>query len=169
MGRACSMKVLASSRAFHLSTSPPLAPHAACAMYEQRITMCQVRPEDVQADHVELTIKGMFVPRADLYRFLNAINGETAYSGKMFNLPVRSEGAPTAFTVARHSRKDSRAGRPYVPTARAHLLCVCRSSWFCSHPMPSWAWNAPNVPHLGADRSSIRHPMILDISGHIGS
>lgn len=55
--------------------------------------MCQVRPEEVQADHVELTIKGMFVPRADLYRFLNAINGETAYGGKMFNLPVRSERA----------------------------------------------------------------------------
>ena len=65
-------------------------------MYEQKITMCQVRPEEVQADHVELTIKGVFVPRADLYRFLNTINGETAYGGKVFNLPVRSEGAPTA-------------------------------------------------------------------------
>lgn len=52
--------------------------------------MGQVRPEDVRADHVELTIKGVFVPRADLYRFLNAIEGETAYGGKMFDLPVRS-------------------------------------------------------------------------------
>lgn len=70
-------------------------------MFEQKITMCQVRPEEVQADHVELTIKGVFVPRADLYRFLNAISGETAYGGKMFNLPVRSERAPIAFTAAR--------------------------------------------------------------------
>ena len=99
------MAVLASSRAFRLFISPLLVPHAACAMYEQKITMCQVRPEEVQADHVELTIKGMFVPRADLYRFLNAINGETAYGGKMFNLPVRNELTPTDFTVARQSMK----------------------------------------------------------------
>lgn len=52
--------------------------------------MGQVKPGDVRADHVELTIKGMFVPRADLYRFLNAIEGETAYGGKTFDVPVRT-------------------------------------------------------------------------------
>ena len=55
---------------------------------QQTVTMGQVNPRDVQADHVELTIKGQFMPRGDLYRFLNSVNGQTAWGGKVFDVPV---------------------------------------------------------------------------------
>lgn len=56
------------------------------------MTMGQANPRDVQADHVELTIKGQFVPRGDLYRFLNYANGQTAWGGKVFDVPVSKNG-----------------------------------------------------------------------------
>lgn len=70
------------------SPSPAVLPSFAF-VYEQKITMGQANPKEVAADYVELTIKGQFVPRADLYRFLTAASGSTAYGGKMFEFPVR--------------------------------------------------------------------------------
>lgn len=51
--------------------------------------MGQVTPKDIGLDYVELTIKDQFVPRADLYRFLKAVCGNTAFGGKTFKLQAR--------------------------------------------------------------------------------
>lgn len=48
----------------------------------------QVLAKDVELDYAELTVKDQFVPRADLYRFLRAVNGSTAHNGRTFDLQV---------------------------------------------------------------------------------
>jgi len=52
--------------------------------------MVSVEPGDVLADHVELNVKGIFMPRGDLYRMMSSIVGKTVYGSKTFQVPVRS-------------------------------------------------------------------------------
>ena len=51
--------------------------------------MVSVEPEEVLADHVELNVKGIFMPRGDLYRMMSSIVGKTVYGSKTFQVPVR--------------------------------------------------------------------------------
>lgn len=55
----------------------------------KKLVMVSVKPEDVLADHVELCVKGVFMPRGDLYRMMSSIVGKTVYGSKMFAVPVR--------------------------------------------------------------------------------
>lgn len=51
--------------------------------------MMSVEPDNVLADHVELNVKGIFMPRGDLYRMMSSIVGKTVYGSKTFQVPVR--------------------------------------------------------------------------------
>lgn len=51
--------------------------------------MVSVKPESVLADHVELYVKAMFMPRGDLYRMMSSIVGKTVYGSKTFPVPVK--------------------------------------------------------------------------------
>lgn len=54
----------------------------------KKLVMVSVKPEDVLADHVELNVKGIFMPRGDLYRMMSSIVGKTVYGSKTFQVPV---------------------------------------------------------------------------------
>lgn len=55
---------------------------------KQTLVMMSVEPEEVLADHVELNVKGMFMPRGDLYRMMSSIVGKAVYGSKTFQVPV---------------------------------------------------------------------------------
>lgn len=55
------------------------------------LVMMSVEPEEVLADHVELNVKGIFMPRGDLYRMMSSIVGKTVYGSKTFQVPVRGD------------------------------------------------------------------------------
>lgn len=58
---------------------------------KQKLVMMSVEPEEVLADHVELNVKGVFMPRGDLYRMMSSIVGKTVYGSKTFQVPVRGD------------------------------------------------------------------------------
>lgn len=58
----------------------------------KKLVMESVEPEHVLADHVELNVKGIFMPRGDLYRMMGSIVGKTVYGSKTFQVPVCTPG-----------------------------------------------------------------------------
>ncbi|CAM9501112.1 unnamed protein product [Hapterophycus canaliculatus] len=84
--------------------------------------MESVEPEDVLADHVELNVKGIFMPRGDLYRMMGSIVGKTVYGSKTFRVPGKMR-------VKVHLvNRNSQAVYGGVVSHKTHVICRSRSS-----------------------------------------
>ncbi|CAN0431711.1 unnamed protein product, partial [Ectocarpus sp. 12 AP-2014] len=92
----------------------------------KKLVMVSVKPEDVLADHVELNVKGIFMPRGDLYRMMSSIVGKTVYGSKTFQVPGDDRG--NMRVRVHHVNRKSQAIYAGVVSKKTHVICRSRSS-----------------------------------------